>query len=296
MSCIPLPKFIREMESDTVEKIEGYMAMGTMFIKILMASFPMMFVPQLCDGGPCSMEDKVVSWNWLMITNFITFFTFCNLYHAQGKREFYMIDYFDEDDEKSENYLATEILDYPDIHKKIIKLTKWLEKSNNVCIVSFILNTLYSGIFILSTRYLDTTTLTVLLTNSILVQGKLLQIRAAHQSEDLAQSSVGTKPKKFNIIDVDMRKAPELIELEKGLRHQKENPSTPTPPKQPLKVSVPRNVPLTIVTEENEEPKEETKPSEEKTEPVTQPVTQPEPKSSGESSNNEEIVEPNVLG
>ena len=124
MSCIPLPKFIREMENDTVEKIEGYVAMGTMFIKILMASFPMMFVPQLCDGDPCSMNDKIVGWNWLMITNFFTFFTFCNLYYAQGKREFYMIDYFDEDDEKSENYLAEEILDYPAIHKKILKLTK----------------------------------------------------------------------------------------------------------------------------------------------------------------------------
>jgi len=229
MSCIPLPKFIREMENDTVEKIEGYMAMGTMFIKILMASFPMMFVPQLCDGDPCSMNDKIVGWNWLMITNFITFFTFCNLYYAQGKREFYMIDYFDEDDEKSENYLAEEILDYPAIHKKILKLTKSLKTSNNICIASFIINTLYSGIFILSTRYLDTTTLTVLLTNSILVQGKLLQIRAAHNSEDLAQSSVGTKPKIFNIIDVDKRKAPELIALEKGLALIK-NPTPPPPP------------------------------------------------------------------
>ena len=204
-SCIPLPKCIREMDNDTVEKIQGYIAMGGMFVKILMASFPMMFVPQLCDGEPCSMSDKFLGWNWLMLVNVTTFCSFCNLYYIQAKREFFMIDYFDEDDDKSENALFDEIEHYPLIKRKINKLNKKIGSANTACIVFFGINTIWSSGFILAQRYLDATTITVLLTNSILVQGKLMQIRDAHTSEDLAQSSVGTRPKKYNIIDVDKR-------------------------------------------------------------------------------------------
>lgn len=204
-SCIPLPKCIREMDNDTVEKIQGYIAMGGMFVKILMASFPMMFVPQLCEGEPCSMSDKFLGWNWLMLVNVTTFCSFCNLYYIQAKREFFMIDYFDEDDDKSENALFDEIEHYPLIKRKINKLNKKIGSANTACIVFFAINTVWSSAFILAQRYLDATTITVLLTNSILVQGKLMQIRDAHLSEDLAQSSVGTRPKKYNIIDVDKR-------------------------------------------------------------------------------------------
>ena len=204
-SCIPLPKCIREMDNDTVEKIQGYIAMGGMFVKILMASFPMMFVPQLCEGEPCSMSDKFLGWNWLMLVNVTTFGSFCNLYYIQAKREFFMIDYFDEDDDKSENALFDEIEHYPLIKRKINKLNKKIGSANTACIVFFAINTIWSSAFILAQRYLDATTITVLLTNSILVQGKLMQIRDSHMSEDLAQSSVGTRPKKYNIIDVDKR-------------------------------------------------------------------------------------------
>ena len=204
-SCIPLPRCIRDMDNDTVEKIQGYIAMGGMFVKILMASFPMMFVPQLCEGEPCSMSDKFLGWNWLMLVNVTTFGSFCNLYYIQAKREFFMIDYFDEDDDKSENALFDEIEHYPLIKRKINKLNKKIGSANTACIAFFAINTIWSSSFILAQRYLDATTITVLLTNSILVQGKLMQIRDAHTSEDLAQSSVGTRPKKYNIIDVDKR-------------------------------------------------------------------------------------------
>ena len=116
-----------------------------------------------------------------------------------------MIDYFDEDDDKSENALFDEIEHYPLIKRKINKLNKKIGSANTACIVFFAINTVWSSSFILAQRYLDATTITVLLTNSILVQGKLMQIRDAHMSEDLAQSSVGTRPKKYNIIDVDKR-------------------------------------------------------------------------------------------
>ena len=135
----------------------------------------------------------------------MTFFSFVNLYYIQGTRETYMIDFFDEDDERAENFLTDEIESYPTIKSRILDLNKKLHRSNLVCVGFFLMNTIYSSGFILVERYLDTTTLTVLLTNSILVQGKLAQIHSCHTGDDLGQSSVGTRPKKYNVIDKDKR-------------------------------------------------------------------------------------------
>ena len=191
------------MDPDSKEKMSNRVSMTGMFVKILMASFPMLFVPQACDEGPCSMSEKVNVWKSLIFMNFMTFFSFVHLYYWQGTRETYMIDFFDEDDDRAENYLTDEIQKYPTILTGIKRLNKKLHFANKACVLTFFLNTVYSSSFILAERYLDTTTLTVLLTNSILVQGKLMQIHSCHGGDDLAQSSVGTKPKKYNVVDKD---------------------------------------------------------------------------------------------
>ena len=195
----------KNLDPDTKEKISNNGAMVGMFVKILMASFPMLFVPQECGDGPCSMVQKVNVWKSLIFLNCMTFFSFINLYYIQGTRETYMIDFFDEDDERAENFLTDEIESYPTIKSRILQLNKRLHRSNLVCVGFFLMNTIYSSGFILVERYLDTTTLTVLLTNSILVQGKLAQIHSCHTGDDLGQSSVGTRPKKYNVIDKDKR-------------------------------------------------------------------------------------------
>ena len=216
-----IPKWIREMDPDTQERIGAGIGMLSMGVKIMMASFPMLFVPQMCDDKPCSMGEKFTGWKYLMFMNFCTFGAFMNLYRIQWNRENYMIDFFDEDDDKAENYLTEEIKQYPNILKKITSLNKNIKFANNISIGAFLINTIYSSSFILTIRYLDSTTLTVLLTNSLLVQGKLLQIRGAYTCDDYAQSTVGTRPKVYNIIDVDKRHTypicdVELAKLESG--------------------------------------------------------------------------------
>lgn len=191
------------LTADTKEKLESVMSMGGMFVKILMASFPMMFVPQMCEDGPCSMSDKMSAWSWLSFVNVMTFTSFMRLYYVQGHREHFMIEYLDEDDEVSENSLTEQIVKYPKIHSRLVTLNSHIKTANNVSAAMFLLNTIYSSFFILYLRYLDTTTATVLLTNSLLVQGKLMQIRQSYTSDDLAMSTVATVPKVFNVIDTD---------------------------------------------------------------------------------------------
>uniref|UniRef100_A0A6C0KCK7 Uncharacterized protein n=1 Tax=viral metagenome TaxID=1070528 RepID=A0A6C0KCK7_9ZZZZ len=192
------------IDPDTKEKMENYVAMSAMFVKILMASFPMLFVPQQCGDDPCTMGEKFGAWNWLFLVNFLTFGTFGGLYYVQAKRESFMITNFDEDDDKAENHLTEQIVKYPDIHSKIVSLNTGIRKCNYACMGMYAVNTVYSSLFILLWRYLDSTTLTVLITNSLLVQGKLMQIHASYTGDDLAMSTVGTRPKVFNVIDKDV--------------------------------------------------------------------------------------------
>ena len=195
--------FYKDFDQDTKDKIQNTISMGTMFVKILMASFPMMFVPQQCGDEPCSMSDKLFNWGWLSLVNGITFASFIRLYYVQGKREHFLIEYLDEDDTVAENELNEQIIKYPIIHKDLLQLNKDIKISNIICISTFVVNTIYSSCFILIQRYLDSTTVTVLLTNSLLVQGKLMQIRESYIGDDLGVSTVSTCPRIYNVIDKD---------------------------------------------------------------------------------------------
>jgi len=197
-------------DPDTKEKMENYTSSVGMFVKILMASFPMLFVPQQCEDGPCSMEDKISAWSYLFAVNVMTFGMFGGLYFVQTHRETFMIDNFDEDDDKAENYLTEQIVAYPKIHTDITNYNNRIRKCNYGAAGMYVLNTIYSAAFIFSQRYLDSTTFTVLMTNSLLVQGKLMQIHASYTSDDLAMSTVATRPKVFNVIDKDVVKPAQI--------------------------------------------------------------------------------------
>ena len=203
---------------DTTEKIQTNIAMSTMFIKIIMASFPMLFVPQKCGTHVCSMVDKITGWHVLSTFNFATFLLFLRLYYVQKKRENFLIEYFDEDDQVAEDELTKQIEKFPVIKKEVCILNHQIRVANSRCIWAFVFNSTWSILFILIMRYLDATTITVLLTNSLLVSGKLDQIRQSYLGDDLAQSTVQTVPKVFNVIDKDYilkedHKDIEIIEL-----------------------------------------------------------------------------------
>ena len=214
-----------KIDDDNKLKAANAASMCLMFVKIFMACFPFIVVPQKCSNNNdddsndvCSNYDKIVFWHVGVIFNAITFFTFCNLYFIQSKREFFMIDKFDEDDEIAEDALNEQIKLFPDIHNDILSLNKKIKNSNTICLYSFVLNTIGSTISILFKTYLDTTTITVLLTNSMLVNGKLTQIRKVYNCDDLAMSSVTTKQRVYNIIDRDISGIKKDIEMQDNLQ------------------------------------------------------------------------------
>jgi len=169
-----------KIDADNKLKAANSVSMSLMFVKIIMACFPFLVVPQKCHGDICNNVEKVRFWNFALLANIVSFISFINLYIVQSKREFYMIDKFDEDDEVAEDALNDEIKNYEDIHKGILALNKRIKASNEICLYGFIVNTLGSSAAILSLTYLDSTTLTVLLTNSMLIHGKLAQIKKTY--------------------------------------------------------------------------------------------------------------------
>lgn len=199
-----------KIDNDSKDLVQVYAKMFMMILKIIMASFPLMFIPQKCDDTPCSLTDKFFAWKYFHIMNLLTSVSFMNIYFWQSKRESYLITHFDENDEKSENSLNNEIKEYPLIEKKVKFLNSILDKSNTVSIIVYVCNTMFSSVLIFMYRYLDSTTITVTLTNSLLVYGKLIQIRGCFTGDDIAQSSVFIRQRVYNCIDEDKK----LIDVE----------------------------------------------------------------------------------
>tara|TARA_B110000116_G_scaffold246774_1_gene238747 strand:- start:2909 stop:3592 length:684 start_codon:yes stop_codon:yes gene_type:complete len=194
------------ISADDKMKINNLISMALMFIKIVMACFPLLVVPQKCESFSCNNQEKIIYWNAFFIPNILSFVSFLNLYYIQYKRELFLIDKFDEDDEIAEDELNNEIQkpEYSDIYQKILFYNKRIKISNEICFLTFMANTIGSSILILIYTYLDTTTFTVILTNSLLIQSKLSQIRKISQCDDLAMSSVSVKQRVYNIIDRDV--------------------------------------------------------------------------------------------
>lgn len=191
-------------DSDDVKSlITVYIKMSMMMIKILISSFPLLFIPQNCDDSSCSLNEKFLYWKYFHFMNVFCALSFVNLYYWQNKRETYMIEHFDENDEISENSLTTQIEYYPEIKKRIVILNKTLKKSNIACFIITVSNMLFSYMLIFYLKYLDSMTISVTITNSLLVYNKLFQIYACFTGDDLAQSSVFVKPRIYNCIDKD---------------------------------------------------------------------------------------------
>jgi|TARA_B110000285_G_scaffold218546_1_gene268111 hypothetical protein len=195
-----------KITDDDKIKLTNMISMTLMFVKIVIACFPFLVVPQKCENFVCTNQDKFYYWNYAFVPNLMSFVSFLNLYYVQYKREMFLIDKFDEDDEIAEDELNTQIKkpEYKEIYQGIILLNKRIIISNQICFYGFVVNTAGSFVAIMALTYLDTTTLTVLLTNSMLIHSKILQIKKISQCDDLAMSTVSVKQRVYNIIDRDI--------------------------------------------------------------------------------------------
>lgn len=189
--------------------------------KVLMATLLAIFVPQRCDNQVeklCTLVDNftnLTKYNLaVLIFNFITLGCFISLYVIEYTREHWCIEFLDIDNDKPNTNLKTEIEKYPEYKDKMIQLNN---KYNNIAIVVVfmnVINFILSSVLIYGYYYLDYRSITVLLTNTILIIDKIINcfnVSKKSVQEILPISAYMTTPIIFNIIDKDYRK--EAIEL-----------------------------------------------------------------------------------
>ena len=149
--------------------------------KVLMATLLAIFVPQRCDNQAeklCTLVDNftnLTKYNLaVLIFNFITLGCFISLYVIEYTREHWCIEFLDIDNDKPNTNLKTEIEKYPEYKDKMIQLNN---KYNNIAIVVVfmnVINFILSSVLIYGYYYLDYRSITVLLTNTILIIDKII--------------------------------------------------------------------------------------------------------------------------
>ena len=152
-----------KISSDTKQKFKSIINLFSQGYKVLMASLLSVFVPQQCPviqddlssssssdfidnitHGECSMKENfmdLIPYNvGVLIINFITLGLFIGFYILEFYRENWLINYLDTDINKSYNNLKTEIEEYPEYKKKLIKLNKQYYIYSYVLLVFNIIN------------------------------------------------------------------------------------------------------------------------------------------------------------
>jgi len=177
--------------------------------KILMASMLLLFVPQKCDNSQCEPYQRFTTFSWepfVLAFNFLTLLSIASVYICENIREFYLIKYFDKDESKPDNNLISVLSSHPILLKKLTLWNRRIFKLYIFTFVIFLINNVLSGILIYKDYYLDTQTITVYITNILLIFGKLyngLIISKKSIVKNMALSLTLTEPISWNILDMD---------------------------------------------------------------------------------------------
>jgi hypothetical protein len=209
------------LTDDQKQTINSIILLLSESFKVLMATLLSIFVPQRCDNQSdkiCTIVDNftnLTNYNIAVTTvNFITLGCFVLLYIVEYRRENWCIEYLDIDNDKPNTNLKTEIDKYPEYKEKMMLLNNDYNNISMLVVGMNIINFILSAILIYGYYYLDYKSITVLLTNIILIVDKIINcfnVSKKSVQDVLPISAYMTTPIIFNIIDKDYRK--EEIEL-----------------------------------------------------------------------------------
>jgi hypothetical protein len=151
--------------------------------KIVMGTCLIITVPQYCNNRDCNLSDIIyrqgILYNYCFGMNLFTLFAFVILFMIESKRETIFMRYLE-----SEKYLpndnesVSKIMDFlePEYKNEIIMIDQLYINTNYVCIFLFIVNTVFSGLVII-TNANNNKTITVFFTNILFISIKLTNIR-----------------------------------------------------------------------------------------------------------------------
>jgi len=180
--------------------------------RVIMSTLLVLFVPQQCDDGPCSVSDKTKPQDqfelFTLVFNFITFASFLAMYILESKRELHLINYLDINRFKPrDNESVGNELDYLSLKRRNrIEVSELnYQYSSYLNMVLFMLNSLFSGIVVFNS-FLDSKTITVYLTNILFMTSKLYDVyNTVNTKPYVFLSAYLTRKIQYNDIDPDKR-------------------------------------------------------------------------------------------
>jgi hypothetical protein len=204
-----------KISDDTKQRIQAILSLVLEASKILIAALLVVFVPQKCPenaDGLCTFRDNfadLTNYNlFVLIFNFATLGAFLFLYRVEYRREEWYIKYLDIDPTRPNNYLKQELNQYPTIDGEMLHLNHKYLRWSRLTLVLYTMNSIFSAVLIYAYYYLDYRSITVLLTNIVLVADKLYNaistsMRSVH--EEIACSAYLKTQIIFNRVDEDYR-------------------------------------------------------------------------------------------
>ena len=221
-----------KLDVDTKERIKVLLIFLLQSYKVAMGSMLVLFVPQLCDDGVCSITDNLNKEDALhrsaLVMNFISTTSFGICYLIELKRENWCVEYLDIDDNFADNNLPLALPKEPQIEKSLHNINDMYYYSSHITVVLYMLNLLISTVSI----YMHSTgspTVTAYASFVILILMKLYNavfISRDSKANNMALSAYMSELQSFNVIDKDHRNREAWVE-ENSDRERRDATLTP---------------------------------------------------------------------
>lgn len=195
---------------DFSQKVNMISNLAGEFFKVIMACLLAIFVPQSCNGEVCSFDQNFSELNiynaFVLAFNFLTLGSFLYTYSVEVKRENWIINHLDYDENQSEY----NIHNFKESHKKITtrlgEINLKYHKVYKILQYFYVCNFIFSAVLVFHFYYLDYRTITTLLTNIILCWSKIskgLELAEKSVKSEIALSYYNFVNISFNTIDSD---------------------------------------------------------------------------------------------
>ena len=211
---------------DNNQKINVAISVALELYRVLVSSLLILFVPQDCDGHLCTLTENMETDSQIYTTglffNFSTMFVFLIMYGLEIKRENRLITYLDVNKSKAaDNDSVGNVLNSLPIDKRnsILYLDYYYQKAAYVAMVSFVINSIISGIVVYQFSLGNQTTTTII-TNILFMVSKLSDVYLTVNTEKNVFYSAYLKGKiQYNDVDPDkmLIDLVEFGELEKDI-------------------------------------------------------------------------------
>jgi len=207
-------------DQDNNQKINVTISVALELYRVLVSSLLILFVPQDCDGHLCTLTENMEPDSKIYTTglffNFATMFVFLLMYTLEVKRENRLITYLDVNKSIAcDNTSVGQVLQKLPNEKQnsILVLDMYYQKAAYVAMVSFVINSIISGIVVYQYSLGNQTTTTII-TNILFMVSKLSDVYLTVNTDKNVFYSAYLKGKiQYNDVDPDKIKLLELVEF-----------------------------------------------------------------------------------